>query len=72
MPVVWERLTLAERRIVCELGGLVPGAALVPLANFSAAQMRQLTAGMRAVVSLGQECRFALSYGRKKQAECRT
>lgn len=66
VPEVWERLTAQERRIICELGGLVPGAALVPIRNFSDSQLCLVVLGMRLAATLGDECKFALVYARER------
>ena len=64
LAIVWQRMPAEDRRVVCSLGGLVAGAELAPIENFSDAQLQRIAKGMRAVVGLAAECRFALSYGR--------
>lgn len=66
LPLVWARLSQDERRIVCQLGQLVPGAAAVPFENFKESEVQQITRGMRALLALARECEFALSYTRQR------
>ena len=64
MKVVWARLSTDDKRIVCQLAQLVPGAASVPLENFKPAEVQQIARGMRSLLALARECEFALSYSR--------
>lgn len=64
LALVWARMPPEDRRVICSLGGLVAGAELAPLENLSESQLQRIAKGMRAILSLATECRFALSYGR--------
>lgn len=64
LALVWGRMPQHDRRVICQLGGLVQGAELAPIENFSEQQLQSIAKGMRAVVSLAGECSFALSYSR--------
>jgi hypothetical protein len=66
LALVWQRMPQADRRVVCLLGGLVQGAELAPVQNFSEQQLQCIAKGMRAIVSLAGECSFALSYSREQ------
>jgi hypothetical protein len=67
LSVSWERLGTPERSLIVQLGRLPAGAVQVPFSNFSRADLQQLIAGMRAIVSLSDECRFALGYQRVRE-----
>lgn len=62
LRVSWERITPADRAVIVQLAHLPGGATLVPFQNFSAEDLQRLVAGMRVLVNLGDECRFALGY----------
>lgn len=62
LRVSWERLPAADRALIVQLARLPNGATLVPFQNFGADDVQRLVAGMRALVSLADECRFALGY----------
>lgn len=64
LQVSWARLVVSERALLLQLSQLPPGASHVPFENFTARDLQQLIAGMRALVSLAEECRFALGYAR--------
>jgi hypothetical protein len=64
LALVWRRMPQQDRRVVCLLGGLVQGAEFAAVENLSEQQLQCLAKGMRAVVSLADECSFALSYSR--------
>lgn len=62
LRVSWERITAADRALIVQLAQLPRGATLVPFQNFSTDDLQHLVAGMRALVNLADECRFALGY----------
>lgn len=62
LQVSWERLPAADRALLVQLARLPGGATLVPFQNFSADDLQRLVSGMRALVNLADECRFALGY----------
>jgi len=69
LALVWRRMPQHDRRVICQLGGLVSGAELAPLENLSEQQLQCLAKGMRAIVSLASECSFALSYSRQASTQ---
>ncbi len=62
LRVSWERITLTDRALIVQLAKLPGGATRVPFQNFSAEDVQRLVAGMRVLVNMGDECRFALGY----------
>lgn len=64
LPLVWDRLSREERRVLCELAGLPIGAVMVPASNLGEEHWRSVVLGMRRVVSLSLEIQFALGYWR--------
>lgn len=62
LRVSWDRLTPADRALIVQLARLPGGATLVPFQNFSPDDLQRLVAGMRVLVNLADECRFALGY----------
>lgn len=69
LSVSWERLPSVERQFILQLAKLPIGAHAVPFKNFTPRDLQQLVAGMRALVSLAEECRFALGYARAVKAK---
>lgn len=68
MQIVWARLTVEDRRILCHFAQMVPGAAAVPFENFRAMEVQQLAHGMRSLCALARECEYALSYTHRPAA----
>lgn len=64
LPVAWSRFTTTERKIVLMLAGMETHFAAYPFTGLSNAQVELMMQGIRAAASLGEECRFALSYTR--------
>lgn len=69
MRSAWSRLSTLERQVLCQVAGLVPGAALVDVNNLDDKQARALVGAMRFVVALADECRYALAYTRNSTRE---
>jgi hypothetical protein len=69
LSVSWERLPLNDRVWILQVSKLPIGAHSVPFKNFTPRDLQQLVAGMRAIVSLADECRFALGYARAAKPE---
>lgn len=62
--LVWQRMPIEDRQVICQLGGIAPGSAAADLGLLSHWQLQKIARGMRAVISLAGECELALSYKR--------
>jgi hypothetical protein len=64
LEVSWARLPVSDRVLLLQLSRLPIGAHSIPFRNFNQRDLAALAAGMRVLIGLAEECRFALGYAR--------